>query len=307
MEFKDYYQIMGVSREASPEEIKKAYRKLARKYHPDVSKEPGAEAKFKEIGEAYEVLKDAKKRASYDQLAVGRRHGERFTPPPEWDFDFRQRGGFTPADNPDFSDFFESLFGRRPEQAQRRSRPMPIDGEDHTSELHISLEEAFHGGERTITLPKSMHAKTRTFKVKIPAGIRELQRIRLPGQGHPGSQGGVNGDLYLEIHYKPHAVFKTEGQDIILELPVTPWEAALGESITVPTLAGQVELRLPSNSQSGQKMRLKGRGLPGHPPGNQLVILRVTLPATKNEEDKALYREMAEKMPYNPRAELERY
>ncbi|HYE34340.1 DnaJ C-terminal domain-containing protein [Methylocaldum sp.] len=313
MEFKDYYKIMGVARDASQEDIKRAYRKLARKYHPDVSKERNAEERFKELGEAYEVLKDPEKRAAYDQIATGHQHGERFTPPPDWAFDFNVGGGgFTGGDTTGFSDFFDSLFGRntgRRRQAGRSGWSGPLSGHDQYANIHISLEEAFSGGTQTVALAVPeidaqgrLTNKTRTLNVMIPKGIKEGQRIRLSGQGGPGLQGGTAGDLYLEIRYKPHRFFHAEGADIALELPVTPWEAALGQAVTVPTLGGKVELKLPPNSQSGQKLRLKGRGLPGKPPGDQLVTLRIVTPEAATVEAKALYKKMAEIMPMNPRA-----
>lgn len=315
MEFKDYYQIMGISRDVSQDEIKRAYRKLARKYHPDVSKEPNAEEKFKELGEAYEVLKDPEKRAAYDRIAAGRRHGERFTPPPDWDFGFDLKGGESGEGFRGFSDFFESLFGgmpgrtgRAPHAAAGRTR---IEGQDQYARIDISLDTAYHGGTQSITLTfaevspdGTVRPAKRTLNVKIPKGVREGQHMRLPGQGSPGLFGGANGDLYLEIGYQPHRLFRAEGGDIMLDLPVTPWEAALGETVTVPTLGGKVELKLPVNAQAGQKLRLKGRGLPGHPPGDQYVILRIVAPPAVTEEAKALYRRMAQTMPLNPREEM---
>lgn len=315
MEFKDYYKIMGLSRDASQEDIKRAYRKLARKHHPDVSKEPNAEERFKELGEAYEVLKDPEKRAAYDRIAAGRQHGERFTPPPDWAFDFEfGGGGFTGRDATGFSDFFDSLFGRATRGRKREARggrAGPVSGQDQYANIYISLEEAFSGGTQTITLAipeidaQGLVAnKTRTLNVKIPKGIKEGQRIRLSGQGGTGWMGGTAGDLYLEIRFKPHRFFHAEGTDISLDLPVTPWEAALGLPVTVPTLGGKVELKLPPNSQNGQKLRLKGRGLPGNPPGDQIVTLRIVIPSAATPEAKDLYRKMAEVMPINPRAHM---
>jgi len=315
MEFKDYYKIMGVSRDASQEDIRRAYRKLARKYHPDVSKERNAEERFKELGEAYEVLKDPEKRAAYDRIATGRQHGERFTPPPDWAFDFGfGGGGFTGGDATGFSDFFDSLFGRATRGGRRETRggwSGPAPGQDQHANIYISLEEAFAGGAQTVALaiPEidaqgRIVNKTRTLNVKIPRGIKEGQRIRLSGQGGRGWMGGAAGDLYLEIRFKPHRYFHAEGADISLELPVTPWEAALGQTVTVPTLGGKVELKLPPNSQNGQKLRLKGRGLPGNPPGDQIVTLRIVTPEAATAEAKALYKKMSEIMPMNPRAHM---
>jgi curved DNA-binding protein len=315
MEFKDYYKIMGLPRGASQEEIKRAYRKLARKYHPDVSKEPNAESKFKELGEAYEVLGDPEKRAAYDGIATGRRHGDRFTPPPDWNFDFDLGGGFREAGG--FSDFFESLFGRA---TRGRRRPSPQSGftgfaaagQDQHAEITIGLEEAFSGGSQKITLgvpemdPQGrLVATTRTLSVKIPKGVQAGQRVRLAGQGRLGSGGGPAGDLYLEVRFKPHRWFRPEGRNIVLDLPITPWEAALGVTLTVPTLAGRVELKIPPDSQAGRKLRLRGRGLPGDPPGDQYVILRIVTPPALTPEARNFYRKMAELMPMNPRAYLE--
>lgn len=320
MEFKDYYKIMGVSPDASADDIKRAYRKLARKYHPDVSKETDAEARFKELGEAYEALKDPEKRQAYDQLRQsGYRGGQEFRPPPGWQ---SQHGGFsqtfTQGGAEGFSDFFEAIFGGGGFGGgglgggfQRRSRTYRTRGEDLHYPLKITLEEAYHGGSRALQLrmPEvneqgQMVEKTKTLNVKIPTGVTNGQKIRLKGQGNPGMGGGPNGDLYLEIEIQPHRLYHLEGRDVILQLPVTPWEAALGATVTVPTLAGPVTLKIPSNSQSGTKLRLKGRGLPGNPPGDQYVVLQIMVPEPTTAEAKKLYQEMAQSMPFNPRARL---
>lgn len=317
MEFKDYYKIMGVSPDASPDEIKRAYRVLARKYHPDVSKEPNAEARFKEMGEAYEVLKDPEKRKAYDQLRKGGwKSGQEFTPPPGWEFqgDFSQ--GFTQADAAGFSDFFESIFGGRGGFAggftrQRGRGAYQMRGEDLHYPLQISLQEAFHGATRSLQLrvPEvnargQMIEKTRTLNVKIPVGVIEGQKIRLAGQGSPGVGGAPNGDLYLEIQIQPDRIYHLDGRDVTLQLPVAPWEAALGASVNVPTLGGKITLKIPADSQSGNKLRLKGRGLPGQPPGDQYVILQIFTPPATTESQKNLYQEMATQMPFNPRESL---
>ncbi|NIR30475.1 MAG: DnaJ domain-containing protein [Gammaproteobacteria bacterium] len=310
MKFKDYYNVMGISRDATQEEIKRAYRKLARRYHPDVSKEPDAEERFKEVGEAYEVLKDPQKRAAYDRLARGRREGEEFRPPPDWDAGFEfSGGGFTDAGT--FSDFFESLFGRM----RGFGRPyggLRMKGEDLYARVRISLEDAYHGTTRRVALqvPESdteghVTLRTRTLKVRIPPGVTEGQRIRLAGEGGPGVGGGPQGDLFLEVELEPHRLFRTSGRDVILSLPVAPWEAALGRTVTVPTLGGRVSLKIPPESQSGRRLRLKGRGLPGTPPGDQYVVLRLVIPRADTPEARAFYREMEERMPLEPRAELE--
>ncbi|KPV40292.1 cytochrome C biogenesis protein [Thiohalorhabdus denitrificans] len=322
MEYKDYYQILGLSRDASADEIKRAYRKLAHKYHPDVSKEPDAEQRFKEVKEAYEVLSDPEKRAAYDQLGSGWQQGQSFEPPPGWEggFDF-QGSGFSGFGPEGFSDFFESLFGGgfRQQDPFGRSRAgtwggaggFTGRGEDQHGRLEVTLEEAFHGGHRKVhtTVPE-MDAQGRLVQrphnldVQIPPGVRDGQQIRLSGQGGPGLGGGPPGDLYLEVRIKPHPHFRLEGKDVYLNLPITPWEAALGDQVAVPTLGGSVNLTVPAGAQSGQKLRLKGRGLPGNHPGDQYVILQIKVPKPETEEQKDLYREMARKMPFNPRANL---
>lgn len=319
MEFKDYYQVLGVARNAAQDEIKRAYRKLARKYHPDVSKEADAEARFKEVQEAYEVLKDPEKRAAYDRVGSQWKQGQEFRPPPDWDpgFEFHG-GGFTDAAS--FSEFFESLFGRRHgEDRSGGGRPggfgrgwdLRTKGEDHHAKVWIGLEEAYQGTVRTITLQApEMDAEgrvataSRTLNVRIPKGVIEGQRIRLTGQSSPGFGGGPRGDLYLEIAFEPHRLFRVDKRDVYLELPVTPWEAALGATVAVPTLGGEVELKIPPGSQSGRKLRLKGRGLPGDPPGDQYVVLRIVTPAADTPEARRLYEQMAQTLPMNPRAEL---
>jgi len=303
VEYKDYYQIMGVPRNATPDELKRAYRKLARKYHPDVSKAPDAEQKFKEIGEAYEVLKDSEKRAAYDQLGSNWRAGQDFRPPPNWETQFEFGNGAS-----GFSDFFESLFGAgRPGGFHHGySNGFRSKGEDHSAKIAISLEDAYHGGSRTIQLQASPAGtgNTRTLNVKIPKGITAGQKIRLAGQGAYGIGGGQRGDLFLEIEFQPHRLYTVNGRDISLNLPITPWEAALGAMVKVPTLGGAVEIKIPPNTQSGQKLRLKGRGLPGKPPGDQYVALHIATPPADCETARTFYRNMAEQMPYNPRKDL---
>ena len=313
MEFKDYYQILGVPREASQDDIKRAYRKLARKYHPDVSKEKDAEAHFKEVGEAYEVLKDPEKRAAYDQVGKQWKAGQDFHPPPDWNQEFNFRGGgFTDADLGQFSDFFRSIFGQGGRDGEHYEHgTFRARGSDQHAKILVDLEDAYHGSTRTITLsiPEldaqgNIVGHARNLGVKIPKGITAGQRIRLAGQGGLGFGGGPNGDLYLEVEFQPHPLFRAEKQDIYLELPVTPWEAALGGTVVVPTLGGKVELKIPPGSQTGSKLRLKGRGLPGKTPGDQYVVLRLVTPPADTPEAKALYRTMAEKLPLNPREAL---
>lgn len=309
MEFKDYYKIMEVARDANQDEIKRSYRKLARKYHPDVSKEKDAEARFKEIGEAYEVLKDTEKRAAYDQLGANYKGGQDFRPPPNWDTGFEfSGGGYTGGDGTDYSDFFSSLFGkgfRGGEHANRQSK-----GEDHHAKVQISLEDTFHGATRTITLHAPAidtqgHVVTRerVLNVTIPKGIREGQHIRLSGQGSPGLDG-KSGDLYLQVEFQPHPLYRVDGRDIYLDLPVAPWEAALGATVKVPTPDGIVELKIPEGSLSARKMRLKGRGIPGSPPGDCYVILTIALPPADTEAAKAFYKKMEMELNFNPRTKL---
>lgn len=308
MEFKDYYKILGVERTATADDIKGAYRKLARKYHPDVSKEAGAEARFKEIGEAYEVLQDPEKRAAYDQLGTGWRAGQEFTPPPDWaaGFEFAP-GRFSTADAAEFSDFFSSLFGNFARQADIQHS----QGEDRHAKIVIPLEDAFHGATRTITLraPRldsegRVVLRDHTLSVRIPKGIRDSQLIRLAGQGAPGSGGAPSGDLYLEVHFDPHSVYRVEGHDLSLTLPIAPWEAALGATVKAPTPTGVVEVKIPAGSQSGQKLRLKGRGIPGEPSGDLYLVLDVVVPAADTERAQQLYRTMAQELAFNPRRAL---
>jgi len=312
MEYKDYYKIMGVKKEATQDEIKRAYRKLARKYHPDVSKEENAEEKFKQVGEAYEVLKDPEKRAAYDQLGANWKAGEEFKPPPDWDAGFEfSGGGFTGGDASAYSDFFESLFGQGFSHTQGRQTQFHARGEDHHAKVSIDLEDAFDGATRTITLrsPKldaKGHVTTheRTLNVRIPKGVKPGQRIRLAGQGSPGFGDGSSGDLYLQIEIKPHSIYRIEGRDLYLDLPVAPWEAALGATVKAPTPKGVVDLKIPPQSASGHKLRLKGRGIPSKPPGDLYVIIQIALPPADNEQAKALYHKMEQELAFNPRAGL---
>ncbi|MCO6439809.1 MAG: DnaJ domain-containing protein [Nitrococcus mobilis] len=312
MEYKDYYQILGVSKDASGDEIKRAYRKLARKYHPDVSKAPDAEQRFKEVAEAYEVLKDPDKRRAYDQLGSNWRAGEEFRPPPDWQF----RGEFGPGG---FSDFFDTLFGGGHGSpfdgmfggAAPRGRGFARRGEDQLAKITITLEEAYHGTTRTITVEGQevdgqgrARRTQRNLRVQIPSGVREGQRIRLTGQGSPGRGDARAGDLFLEVHIAPHKLYRLHGKDVHLELPVAPWEAALGTTLNVPTLGGRVDLKIPGNSQSGRRLRLRGRGLPGDPPGDQYLELRIVNPRVQTDRARELFRELERELGFNPRAEF---
>jgi curved DNA-binding protein len=321
MEFRDYYKVLGVARTASADEIKKAYRKLARRFHPDVSKEKNAEARFKEVQEAYEVLKDTEKRAAYDQLGADFRGGQQFRPPPDWgrDFEFRTgsggRGGRHAGTDPGFSDFFSSLFGA---ESPFGGRPRAGDGrgfrargEDHRARLELTLEEAYAGVSRQLTLQHPeisedgrVAHKERTLRVTVPPGVTTGQVIRLGGQGSGGAGGGDAGDLLLEVQLLAHRHYSVEGRDVTLELPVAPWEAALGASVSTPTLGGAVELRIPAGARAGQKLRLRGRGLPGEPPGDQYVVLKIVLPPADSARARELYETMRRELPFDPRAEL---
>jgi len=309
MDFKDYYIVMGLERDASQDEIKRAYRKLARKYHPDVSKEANAEARFKELGEAYAVLKDTEKRAAYDQLGSNWKAGQDFQPPPDWNAGFE----FSGRDAPAYSDFFESLFGHDFQSAQgdRRQAGFHARGEDHHAKVLVDLEDAYLGATRGISLrtpelDSTGHviSKQRTLNVKIPKGVRQGQRIRLSGQGSPGMGKGQAGDLYLEIEFKPHHVFRVEGSDVYLDLPVTPWEAALGATVKVPTPGGLVDLKVPEGTTGRRKLRLKKRGIPGEPPGDLYVVLSITVPPADSDDARLLYRKMEQELGYNPRSKL---
>jgi curved DNA-binding protein len=323
MEYTDYYKVLGVARDAKQPEIKRAYRKLARQYHPDVSDDKDASTKFKEVGEAYAVLKDPEKRAAYDQLGANWKAGQDFRPPPGWDAGFEYRGGFDPGgfdpgggtggvDPSQFSDFFETLFGGRrgggPGGA--RGAPFRARGGDHHAKILIDLEDAYSGATRALTLRGAeltddgrVTTNERTLNVRIPKGIRQGQQIRLAGQGEPGIGGSEAGDLYLEIEFNPHRHYRVEGADVHMELPVAPWEAALGASITVPTPFGAVGLKVPPGSYQGRTLRLKGRGIPAKTPGDLYVALQVVLPPADTDEARKAYEAMKD-LDFDPRPGL---
>jgi curved DNA-binding protein len=298
MQFKDYYEVLGVKPDAKDADIKSAYRRLARKFHPDVSKETGAEEKFKAVNEAYEALKDSSRRKAYDELrANGYRAGDEFRgPPPNWqnegNFDFGEGG------NEDFSDFFESLFGRMGGGA--RGARGPHRGRDLHAQIAIPLETAYHGGSERVSLRDG--SGERTLDIRIPAGIQAGRQIRLAGQGYPGMNGGTAGDLLLEVSFRDDGRFSLDGRNVLLSLPVAPWEAALGATVPVPTLGGIVELRVPAGSDSGRKLRLRGRGWPGATPGDQIVTLEVHAPKAETARQKELYKEMSDEFDFDPRA-----
>jgi curved DNA-binding protein len=293
---KDYYAVMGLARNASEKDIKNAYRRLARKYHPDISKEPNAEEKFKELGQAYEVLKDPEKRAAYDKFGQQWEQQKAYEQHQQQQqtHSYQSHGGH--GVNID-EDILESLFG------YGRRRQGPIQGEDYHANITLTLEEAFQGTTRQIEIP-THSGETQTLSVKIPAGVRPGHKVRLAGQGGPGSNQGPRGSLYLTVHFLKHRIFEVKDKDIYLTLPITPWEAALGATVHVPTLAGVVDLKIPSGSQSGQQLRLKGRGLPGKDGGYQFVMLKVMVPKATTEAGKQLYEKMAAEMYFNPRASM---
>ncbi len=313
MDYKDYYQILGLERSATQDEIKRAYRKLARKYHPDVNKDPDAEAKFKEAGEAYEVLKDAEKRAAYDQLGANWQAGQDFRPPPGWDEGFEFSGGGFEGDPGGFSDFFETLFGRaqRSGSGGRARHEFHAHGQDHHARIMIDFRDAYEGATRTISLraPEVDEAghvsvRDRSIRVMIPKGISEGQHIRLAGQGTPGVGQGRAGDLYLEVQFQPDPNYTIEGRDVFLNLPIAPWEAALGGKVKCPTPSGTVDLSVPKNARTGQKLRLRGRGIPGNPAGDLYAVLQIAVPPANTDKDKAFYEQMARDMDFDPRAKL---
>ena len=302
MKYTDYYAALGVERGASADEIRKAYRRLAQKYHPDVSKEPGAEARFKEIGEAYQTLKDPEKRAAYDALG-SRPQGEEFRPPPGW-ANQHGGGGFEQSsfDDVDFADLF-SRFGAR---GARGAMP----GQDFEVPVEISIEDAFHGTTLSLSLSMPeydarghMRRVPQTVKARIAAGAVDGQRLRLPGKGGKGFQGGRDGDLYLDISLKPHALYRATGHDLYLDLPLTPSEAALGASLEIPTLAGPVTLKIPPGTSSGRKLRLSGRGLPKPRggAGDLFAVAQIVVPASLNERERESYQKLAENSSFEPR------
>lgn len=326
MEFKDYYKIMGVAREASADDIKRAYRKLSRKFHPDVSKEKNADALFKDLGEAYEVLKDPEKRAAYDQLGANWKAGQDFRPPPEWNAGAEHPGrgqqwqyDGAGGEGGEHSDFFESLFrqgfgarqgGGGGGRGQRAS--YSAHGEDRHAKIQIDLEDSYKGPTRTLSLrvPEMSdqgHVIPREHQITftVPKGIRAGQHIRLAGQGAPGVGGGSPGDLYLDVEFHPHALYRVDKHDVYMDLPISPWEAALGAEVEAPTPTGEVEVKIPAGSAPGRKLRLKGRGLPGSTPGDFYFVLQIVQPGADSDSAKSFYQGMARQFSsFNPRAKL---
>ncbi|MFM0645064.1 DnaJ C-terminal domain-containing protein [Paraburkholderia bryophila] len=324
MKYKDYYEVLALERGASQDDIKRSYRKLARKYHPDVSKEADAEERFKELGEAYEVLKDPEKRAAYDRMGSEWRNGQEFQPPPNWDEGFEFRGGGAGGGSSagdeagaqaDFQSFFEQMFGggahgpQGRHGAQSQHRPFDMRGEDHHAKVLIDLEDAYRGAQRSISLQMPavdaqghVTLETRTLDVAIPKGIRAGQHLRLAGQGGPGSTPENAGDLYLEVGFREHPRFRVDGRDVSIELPVAPWEAALGAQVTVPTVDGSVEMTVPAGSAGGRRLRLRGKGIPANPPGDLYVVLNLVLPPADSDAAKAAYETMRRSFSFDPRA-----
>lgn len=315
MEFKDYYQVLGVDRSASADEIKKAFRRLARKHHPDINPAPDSAARMQALNEAYEVLRDDEKRAAYDHVGHGAQDGQPFQPPPGWNSGFEFSGA--PAGSGgdgDHSAFFEALFGaaqRRAAQGQgggNAEQARGWRGQDHHARIVVPLQDAFHGATRSITLQRPalddaghgvLHE--RTLRVAIPKGIRAGQQIRLTGQGSTGLGNGPPGDLYLEVAFEPHAVWRVDGRDLYLTLPVAPWEAALGAEVELPTPDGPVAMSVPAGSQTGRKLRLRGRGIPGREPGDLYVLLELVLPPAPDDKARDAYRAMARDLAFDPR------
>ena len=320
MKFKDYYAVLGVPRDADDDTLKKAFRRLARKHHPDLSSASDAQARMQDVNEAYEVLRDKERRAAYDQVGQGWQGGQDFQPPPgrSRGFDFgADSAGFAGSEH---SDFFEALFGAaRPRRAHRGRRAAggSLRGEDQHASIVVPLEDSFHGATREIAVsaqgPASAGApegQERRLQVVLPKGLRAGQQIRLAGQGLPGPGQGPPGDLFLRVAFEPHPLYQPEGPDLVLMLPVAPWEAMLGATVRVPTPEGPVELTVPPASQTGRRLRLRGRGLPaaqGVPAGDLYAVLRMVLPPADSESARALYREMARQMPLEPRADLQAY
>jgi curved DNA-binding protein len=309
MKYKDYYAILGVDRGASAEDIKKAYRKLARKYHPDVSKEPNAEEKFKEMGEAYETLKDPEKRAAYDRLGQYAA-GQDFQPPPDWGEQFA--GARTAFDDIDLADLFAGLAGQHRAGA-RRSGPAP--GRDYEAAVRLSFEQAFHGTEIELELsvlesdPQGgLRRVPRRIKVRIPRGVTDGQQLRIPGKGGKAAEGGRDGDLYLDIVVESHPLYRVSGQDIYIDLPLAPWEAVLGTTVRLPTPAGAVSLKVPPGTRAGQQLRLAGRGLgrSDAAAGHLHAIVYIVVPSVVDERQHALFKQLAESTNFNPRAHFER-
>jgi curved DNA-binding protein len=331
MKYKDYYETLGLARGATQDDIKRAYRKLARKYHPDLSKLDDTEERFKEVGEAYEVLKDPEKRAAYDRMGSEWKNGQEFQPPPNWDegFEFRGRGSDAHAGaehDPNLDDFFASMFGHAHSTHRQyggqhsgqyggqygpQGAAPAMAGQDHHAKVLIDLEDAYRGAQRSITLQMPIvdaegHVtlQSRTLNVTIPKGIKAGQHLRLAGQGGPGFGDGAAGDLFLEIAYREHPRFRLDGRDVSIDVPVAPWEAALGAQVKVPTPDSTVEITVPKGSAAGRRLRLKGKGIPGNPAGDLYVVLNIVLPPADTEQTAAAYAALRQASHFDPRAQF---
>ena len=312
MKYKDYYEILGVPRDATADAIKKAYRKLAHQYHPDVSKDPKGEEKFKEVAEAYKTLKDAQARAAYDKLG-SHRPGEDFRPPPDWDQQFAGGDGNFSFEDIDLSDLFAGLGGRGggSRAGGQRGTNFPIPGQDYEVAAPITIEDAYRGTELDLNLSVPEYDEQGrlrrvplAFKARIPKGVTDGERLRLPGKGGKGLNGGANGNLYLNIALQPHPLYRATGHDLYRDLPLAPWEAALGASVEVPTLGGPVRLKVPAGTNTGQKLRLGKRGLPkrGEGEGDLFAIAQIVVPPALTEREKTLFKDLAQASTFNPRA-----
>ena len=320
MEFRDYYQTMGVTKDATPEDIKRAHRKLARKYHPDVSKEKNAEAQFKELAEAYEVLRDPERRAAYDQLGANHHAGQEFRPPPEWaSRQAADSAGFDTGDGADHSAFFEELLrsmggmgsmgGARSGAGRSGQAAFDMHGQDQHARIQINIEDSYSGAARSLQLripdAETGRLQDRTIEFSIPKGIRAGQHIRLAAQGAPGMGRGSPGDLYLDVEFLPHRLYRVDKLDVYMDLPVAPWEAALGAEVEAPTPTGRVEVKIPPGSASGRKLRLKGRGLPAKTPGDFYFVLQMVVPTATHVAEKKAYEDLAAAFEtFRPRAHL---
>lgn len=320
MEFRDYYEVMGIKRDATKDDIKRAYKKLARKYHPDVSKEENAEEHFKEVAEAYNVLKDPEKRAAYDRFGENWKSGQDFHPPPNWNEGFEFSGtddsdgyaGYGGFGGERFSDFFENLFAQgQGRGAHTTGREFHMHGEDRHATIAIELRDSYTGATRSITMRMPELAedglvitRDKTLNVKIPKGIGDGQKIRLAGQGGPAVGEGRAGDLFLTVEFAPDDIYRVEGNDVYMKLPVAPWEAALGAKVTVPLPSGSVDLKIPAGSNQGSRLRLKRKGIPAKQPGDFYVLLDVQIPPADNDDARAFYKKMSKEMPFSPRAGL---
>ncbi|MEO8344800.1 MAG: DnaJ C-terminal domain-containing protein [Betaproteobacteria bacterium] len=311
MKYKDYYSTLGVERSATPDDIKKAYRKLARKFHPDVSKEKDAEEKFKAMAEAYETLKDPEKKTAYDQLG-SHAPGQDFRPPPDWERSFTH--GQSTFDDVDLADLFAGLGGRGGFR-RRADSAAPIPGQNYEAGVQITFDQAFHGTEiqMDLSMPEYdengvAHRVPRVVTVRIPRGVTDGQKLRVPGKGGKGLRGGRAGDLYLDIAVTAHPLFRVDGRDLFVDLPLAPWEAVLGTSVQLPTPAGTVSLKVPAGTKAGQQLRLTGRGMarPQGVAGNLYAIVQIVVPTVLDDAQRALFTQLAEASTFNPRAHFER-